>query len=283
MSYSNPRWGYQLQVAIKMETNPQHFQRTRAWRWLGPSWWRHQMETFSALLTICAGNSPVPGEFPTQRPVTRSFDVFFDLRLNKPLSKQSWGWWFETLSRPLYRHCNDRGPAFNDALFLLTRMKKVLVERNHSGNSMMCHIMRVADLNLNGISINWHYYHCHILSYDEWHMPTSWSSQMIKRKLHFTICNMFWICFDINGSFSRASIPCNGFLKAFWCWTWHFRVEPYIWLWIMHLCVTPDYLCQASVMIHHNDNEYPPLCQTSIQNQFKSNLNYYNHCHSINS
>ena len=40
------------------------------------------METFSALLAICAGNSPVPGEFPTQRPVTRSFDVFFDLRLN---------------------------------------------------------------------------------------------------------------------------------------------------------------------------------------------------------
>ena len=54
------------------------------------SWWRHQMETFSALLAICAGNSPVTGEFPAQRPVTRSFDVFFDLRLNERLSKQSW-------------------------------------------------------------------------------------------------------------------------------------------------------------------------------------------------
>ena len=42
----------------------------------------------------------------TQRPVTRSFDVFFDLRLNKRLSNQSWGWWFETLSRPLWRHCD---------------------------------------------------------------------------------------------------------------------------------------------------------------------------------
>ena len=52
-------------------------------------WWRHQMETFSALLAICAGNSPVPGEFPTQRPLTLSFDVFFDLRPNKRLSKQS--------------------------------------------------------------------------------------------------------------------------------------------------------------------------------------------------
>ena len=50
-------------------------------------WWR-QMETHSALLANCAGNSPVPGEFPAQRPVTRRFDVFFDLRLNKRLSKQ---------------------------------------------------------------------------------------------------------------------------------------------------------------------------------------------------
>ena len=70
------------------------------------SWWRHHMETFSALLAICVGNSPVPGEFPTQRPVTRSFDVFFDLRLNKRLSKQSWGWWFETPSWSLWRHGN---------------------------------------------------------------------------------------------------------------------------------------------------------------------------------
>ena len=68
------------------------------------------METFSVLLAICAGNSPVPGEFPAQRPVTRSFDVFFDLRLNKRLSKQSWGWWFETLSHPLWRHRNLTQP-----------------------------------------------------------------------------------------------------------------------------------------------------------------------------
>ena len=45
-------------------------------------WWRHQRETFSESLALCAGNSPVTGEFPLQRPVTRSFDVFFDLRLN---------------------------------------------------------------------------------------------------------------------------------------------------------------------------------------------------------
>ena len=44
--------------------------------------------TFSALLAICAGNSPVAGKFPAQRPVARSFDVYFDLRLNTRLSKQ---------------------------------------------------------------------------------------------------------------------------------------------------------------------------------------------------
>ena len=69
--------------------------------------WRHQMETFTTLLVLCVGNSPVTGEFPSQRPVTRSFGVFCDLRVNKCLSKQSWGWWFHTPSRSLWRHCND--------------------------------------------------------------------------------------------------------------------------------------------------------------------------------
>ena len=72
----------------------------------GISFWRHQMEIFSALLAFCAGNSPVTGEFSAQRPVRRSFDVFFDLLLNKRLSKQSRRGWFETPSRSLWRHCN---------------------------------------------------------------------------------------------------------------------------------------------------------------------------------
>ena len=60
------------------------------------SWWRHQMDTFSTLLAFYAGNSPVTGEFPSQMPVMQSFDVFFDQRLNKRLSKQSWRRWLET-------------------------------------------------------------------------------------------------------------------------------------------------------------------------------------------
>ena len=72
------------------------------------TWWRHQMETFSALLDLCAGNSPVTGEFPSQRPVMRSFDVLFDMGLNKCLSKQLWGWWFGTPSHPLCHNCNEK-------------------------------------------------------------------------------------------------------------------------------------------------------------------------------
>ena len=50
------------------------------------SWWRHQMVT---------------SEFPAR------FHVFYDLHLNKRLSKQWWGWWFEKASRSLWRHCDD--------------------------------------------------------------------------------------------------------------------------------------------------------------------------------
>ena len=60
---------------------------------------------FRVTVPLC-GEFTSRGDFPTQRPVTRSFGVFFDLRLNKLLSKQPWGWWFETPSWSLWRHCN---------------------------------------------------------------------------------------------------------------------------------------------------------------------------------
>ena len=65
------------------------------------------METFSALPALCEGNSLLTGEFSSQNPVTQSFDVFFDLRLNKGFSKQPRRRWFYTSSRPLWRHCNE--------------------------------------------------------------------------------------------------------------------------------------------------------------------------------
>ena len=76
------------------------------WDRITTSWWRDQMETFSALLALCVGNSLVTGEFPIQRRVTRSFDDCFDMCLKKRFSKQSRRPWLETPLHSLWRHCN---------------------------------------------------------------------------------------------------------------------------------------------------------------------------------
>ena len=69
-------------------------------------WWRHQMETFSALLAFCAGNVPVTGEFPHKGQWCGALVFSLICALNKRLSKQSWGWWFGAPSRSIWRHCN---------------------------------------------------------------------------------------------------------------------------------------------------------------------------------
>ena len=88
------------------------------------------MVTFSALLAFCVGNSPITGEFPSQRPVTRSFDVFFDLHLNKRLSKQSWDWnnWPFVRGTSAYRwipltKCEQQR-NFNVSLLLGTKLEQ---------------------------------------------------------------------------------------------------------------------------------------------------------------
>ena len=112
----------------------------------GYPWWRHQMETFSALLIICTGISPVTGELPAQGPVTRSFDVFFDLCLNKRLSKQSWGWWLETLPRSLWRHRNGPRLMKDD----VHSLHVVSLERNSISNHGMSTVCSKACLVING-------------------------------------------------------------------------------------------------------------------------------------
>ena len=82
---------------------PWCYQHPRCWVHIH-SWWCHEMGTFSALPAIYVGYSLITGEFPAQRPVTWSFDVFFDLRLNEHLIKQSWRWWFKMPSCPLWHH-----------------------------------------------------------------------------------------------------------------------------------------------------------------------------------
>ena len=98
--------GYNNHYSINLTTtaNGRYVWLWGSYDWVLGPWRRHQMETFSSLLALCVGNSPVTGEFPSQRPVTLSFGVFCDLRLiYKRLNKYSWGWWFETPSCPLLR------------------------------------------------------------------------------------------------------------------------------------------------------------------------------------
>ena len=120
------------------------------WASSASPWWRRQMETFSALLAVFAGNSPAPGEFPALRPVTRAFHVFFDLRLNKPLSKQSWGWWFETLSRSLWRHCNA---VNNSHAKIMPSDSRIAVIQPFSPDSLMSAIFNI---NIIKILVSYH-------------------------------------------------------------------------------------------------------------------------------
>ena len=76
--------------------------------------WCWKLRGWILIMTSSNGNifrvtDPLCGEFTglQQRPVTRSFDVFFDLRLDGRLSKHSWGWWLETPSCPLWSQSND--------------------------------------------------------------------------------------------------------------------------------------------------------------------------------
>ena len=94
------------------------------------------MKIFFALLAICAGNSPVTGEFPAQRPVTLRFDAFFDLCLNKRLSK-SRGWWFETPSHPSWRHCNAKKTVC--ITFNILNKKSVYINQYMINNLRYCY------------------------------------------------------------------------------------------------------------------------------------------------
>ena len=100
---------------------------------------------------------PLPRYWPFVRGIHRSpvnsphnclwrggFDVFFDLRLNKRLSKQWWGWWFETPSRPLLRHCNDLGIYFQERTYECKHISNI--------NSLICVFL---------IDFKWQWYYMH--------------------------------------------------------------------------------------------------------------------------
>ena len=86
------------------------------------------------------------GEFPAQKPVTRSFDVFFDLGLNKRLGKQSWGWWFETPSCSLLRHCNEWRPLCLGRNVLMVEMScPLLLAERVLGNHQTPNVIDLMD------------------------------------------------------------------------------------------------------------------------------------------
>ena len=85
------------------------------------------MEAFSALPTLCAGNSPVTGEFPHNGQQRGALMFSLICALNKRLSKQSWGWWFEMPSRSLWHHCNELKKCLIYVLWYLRYLISCLV------------------------------------------------------------------------------------------------------------------------------------------------------------
>ena len=161
------------------------------------------MEAFFALLVVCAGNSPVTAEFPSQRPVTRTFDVFCGLHLNKRLSKHSRRRWFETPSRSLLRHSNGksvwslcRGSLCPPCPWL--KLQRPLVNNNpfmHTENSYVSidikkwfpiSKIRYSEMNNIGIHLFWTFKNTGV----EW----VWQSNLISQLHdHSTSWSRWWI------------------------------------------------------------------------------------------
>ena len=125
----------------------------------GTDWWKN-----TCSLVSIANHSdvrPVSGEFPAQRPVTRSYNVFFHLCLNKWLSKQSWGWWFETPSPSLWRHRNGSehfcSNHFTAVRFMPISWLRRVVTINQTLMSML-NGHKIADAIFKGVFLNENYH-----------------------------------------------------------------------------------------------------------------------------
>ena len=117
LRWENREWnGPQVKVAPSTITNQ--------------TWWHQQMETFFALLALCTRNLLVTGEFSIPKPVTRSFDVFIDLLLNKRLSEQSRRPWFQTPLRLSWHYCNAQSYWRNIRWLLFTSTRAIPCEKN---------------------------------------------------------------------------------------------------------------------------------------------------------
>ena len=108
------------------------------------AWWRHQIDAISAVSTLW--NPPVADGFPSHRPVTRNFDVFVDVRVNKRLRKQSRCRWFETPWCSWWRHCNGALSLWEDEPAKKTDPSRRQTRRETNGpttfTSSLFHILR---------------------------------------------------------------------------------------------------------------------------------------------
>ena len=131
-------------------------------------------------------------EFPSRRPVTWSFDAFFDLRLNKQLRTQLGGWWFETPLHPLWRHCNAMtGTWFFHVMACRLSSTDSLQNCNHFVLTMP-------------VCICWKFIGLHDYRY----FVTSWHDEYIhihkKNNVKYPALNICWISYC--GTYSRCIV-----------------------------------------------------------------------------
>ena len=125
---------------------------------------------------LLCGKFTGPDEFPAQRPVTRSFDVFFDLHPNKRLNKQPWGWWFETPWWSLWRHVMKR---ICNWPYWVNRY--VYLIGNVIGNALLLSGACMRQFNEWVVKMS-HESHCHMFKIADWYLPFFWGriSDVIK-------------------------------------------------------------------------------------------------------
>ena len=132
------RQAFQILPRRSLQKSRMTFTRTSLLCQAMLAWWRYQMETFSVLLALCEGYSPV------NSPHKRQWRGALMFSLNKRLSKQSWGWWFETPSRSLWRHCNGhQGIWYRHSCYRVLQTK----HSKWTTNTVVC---RFQILNLRG-------------------------------------------------------------------------------------------------------------------------------------
>ena len=141
------------------------------------------MEAFSTLLSLCAGNSPATGNSPHRGQWRGTLMFFFDLRRNKRLSKQPWGWWFKTPSWSLWRQCNEQN-------VLLTLTSMCLYIYMHI-DPYVLYISICICICVIFILFNWFHYLCPRRT---WSLALYFGKQYCTKMLHCYLfpCTLFW-------------------------------------------------------------------------------------------